>query len=115
MFHCLLICHFYRMVYVYVALMSVLTRDKFLNFIVETIKKYLIFTMVFQIPFQDPFRKVDPCNFVYVCMSKYNLINIFTIYILLNVITGTRNIHNANDYICIYYIHSALSIINIHR
>ena len=28
--------------YVYIAVMSVLTRDKFLNFIVETIKKYLI-------------------------------------------------------------------------
>ena len=28
--------------YVYIAVMSVLTRDKFLNFIVETIKKYFI-------------------------------------------------------------------------
>ena len=28
--------------YVYIAVMSVLTRDKFLNFIVETIKNYLI-------------------------------------------------------------------------
>ena len=42
MFHCLLICRFYKMVYVYIAVMSVLTRDKFLNFIVETIKNYLI-------------------------------------------------------------------------
>ena len=33
---------FIELFYVYIAVMSVLTRDKFLNFIVETIKNYLI-------------------------------------------------------------------------
>ena len=44
-FHCLLICRYYRMVlYIYIAVMSVLARDKFLNFIVATI--YLILCYV---------------------------------------------------------------------
>ena len=33
--------------YVYIAVMSVLTRDKFLNFIVEAIKNYLILSDLF--------------------------------------------------------------------
>ena len=32
--------------YVYIAVMSILTRDKFLNFIVETVNNYLTITLI---------------------------------------------------------------------